>query len=36
MQLVRLAKEEGLLKLKGDSKKAGKEIEKFLCPMREI
>jgi hypothetical protein len=35
-QLVRFAKEEGLLKLKGDSKKAGREIEKFLSPFREI
>lgn len=35
-QLVRFAKEEGLLKLKGDSKKAGYEIEKFLSPCREI
>ncbi|MBW8308119.1 MAG: CHAP domain-containing protein [Candidatus Paracaedibacteraceae bacterium] len=36
IQLVLFAKEEGSLKLKGDSKKAGPEIEKFLSPFREI
>ncbi|MGV8949310.1 MAG: CHAP domain-containing protein [Candidatus Paracaedibacter sp.] len=36
IQLIRFAKEEGSLKLKGDSKKAGREIEKFLSPYREI
>jgi hypothetical protein len=36
IQLVRLATEEGSLHLKGNSQKAGCEIEKFLSPFREI
>lgn len=35
MKLIQFAREEGLLKLKGDINKAGYEIEKFLAPFRK-